>query len=157
MRNQNATRTADELRKDADNCRVRRQESFERCDTDGFMSQAALDIMAQVYEHQANIVENGGKWTFYGLYEGNRRVPARHVEGQFGTSWCLADDADVAKFGRRFIPIGAKSRVQRELGLREAQEEDLAKAESGGWYSVWTTRLGDWNGRDAVLLEEEKI
>ena len=52
------------------------------------------------------------------MYEG-KEVKSRIVESRFGSSWLIQDDALVAKFGRRFVPIGENSRVQKNLGLSE--------------------------------------
>lgn len=84
--------TAADLRKYAQECRDRSAESFARCDTDGFLSQAANDTVARVYDLQAKIVERGGVSIFPALFdlEGNQ-VPALRVDGQFGMVWKLLD------------------------------------------------------------------
>jgi hypothetical protein len=99
-------------------------DSFERCDTDGFLSQCALDITARQFERQAHIAEAGGLAEFTGLYQGERRVAARLVPGFRGRStWLLRDD-EAERFGRRFVPFaaGRSSRVQKALGLAERAE-----------------------------------
>lgn len=113
--------TADQYRKLAADCRAERERSFEQSDTDGFLSQRASDIMALRYERAAEILEAGNTALFNGLYEGERRVAARVIQGQFGDSWLL-DDAEAAKFGRKFVPMGNTSRVQKQLGLSQRKE-----------------------------------
>jgi len=80
-----ARQKAEELR---DLARKREQESrdsFDRCDTDGALSQWASGINAEKYRIQADIAENGGMWGFPALFdlEGNL-IPAREVYGQYG-------------------------------------------------------------------------
>jgi len=156
------------LKAEAAACRKRSRESFERCDTDGFLSQWASDINANLYEEKARIIEQRGMSTFVGLYQGNRRVKARLVEGAefYGRrswSWLLADEEE-QRFGRKFIPSGKRSRIQKQLGLREASEMAPADAKihsSGRGLSgcasarVIHYRIGDRFGADAILIEEE--
>ena len=132
-------------------------ESFERCDTDGFMSQWAHDIMAQVNRKKAEIVENGNMAVFGGLYDGDRRVMAKVIDTKFGASWLLSDD-EAAKYGRKFVPIGINSRVQKQLGLSECNEMAPAWVTTGG-ASITSVRAvvfrtGDKWGSDAVLCQE---
>jgi hypothetical protein len=47
-------------------------------------------------------------------------VDARLRQGDFGLYWHLGKDAE-QRFGKRFVPHGGTSRVQRQLGLREAR------------------------------------
>jgi len=104
-------------------------ESFERCDTDGFVSQWAAGINADVCRASARIASNGGLDVFKGLYSGNTRVRAKIVNGQYGTVWLIDDCDQSLTGGRTFIPVGARSKVQRELGLSERAE--LAPASVG--------------------------
>lgn len=156
------TKTAAELRQMAADADRAREESFQRSDTDGFLSQWAHGLSAQQYRAQADIAERGGVAKFTGLYEGDRRVIARSIETQFGRAWLL-DDAEAARFGRKFIPTGTNSRVQKKLGLSQRSEWQQARAEITGsgrglsgnaWVHV--VRIGDLWGRDATLVQEEE-
>lgn len=60
----NTSKTADDYRADAARMRDEARESFERCDTDGFLSQWSSNISASKAELQAHIIENGGKAWF---------------------------------------------------------------------------------------------
>lgn len=53
--------TAQQYRESAAGHIQAERESFERCDTDGFMSQWAHNVMARVAQVKADIVENGNK------------------------------------------------------------------------------------------------
>src|SRR5215467_366677 len=68
-------------------------ESFERCDTDGFVSQWAHGVLGQQHDLQARIEERGGTWTFTGLFDivSGKRVEARLVSTRYGRSWCIRD------------------------------------------------------------------
>ena len=54
------------------------------------------------------------------LMQGERTVNARTVNGQYGDVWLLSDE-EAQRFGRKFVPVGEKSRVQKSLGLSEAE------------------------------------
>lgn len=157
------------LRQMAADSRQREAESFERCDTDGFLSQWTNAIGAQLYEAQAHIAERGGRAEFTGLYEGARRVRARLVSmPAYNAPWCtvykwLLDAPEAARFGRKYLPSGDRSRVQKQLGLTERQELAPAVAFIGGkgkglsgCASAYVTRrrTGDQWGSDATVIEE---
>lgn len=84
-------------------------DSFDRCDTDGALSQWASGITADKYRLQADIAENGGMWPFPALFdlEGNL-VPAREAYGQYGAFWSLLD-ADGNRTGQTFNESKAQS------------------------------------------------
>lgn len=155
-------KTAAELRQQAADCRQRSAESWERSDTDGFLSQWASDLSARLYESQASILENGGLSTFWGLYDSEKnRIPAKMINGQFGNVWLLRDDA-AAKLGRRFIPVSyeGRSTVQKKLGLCEIEEQAPARADITGKGhglsgSAWVAhfRTGDEWGLDSKVIE----
>lgn len=47
-----------------------------------------------------------------------RELDAWTIRTQYGTCWMLADEEE-ARYGRKFIPTGPRSRVQRQLELGE--------------------------------------
>lgn len=132
------TLTADELREQARQYEQKAQDSFDRCDTDGFLSQWASGLSAQLCRAKAEITENGGVMPFEVLLEddkhvSNRRVDAKLINGQFGAVWLLSE-AEEGYFGRKFIPFAGngKSRIQEQLGLREDWENAPAAARITG-------------------------
>ena len=148
--------TAQQHRESASNHLDAQYQSFERCDTDGFMSQWAHGVMAQVHQAKAEIIENGNMAVFDGLYDGDRRVMAKIIDTQFGASWLLSDE-EAIKYGRKFVPIGSNSRVQKQLGLRQRDEMAPAWVTTGGG-SITSVRAivfrtGDKWGSDAVLCQ----
>lgn len=78
--------------------------SFERCDTDGFVSQWASGIMADKERLAARIIEDGGLATFPALFRGDTLVPAVLLETRFGTKWgVFASAADANRYGANII------------------------------------------------------
>lgn len=65
MSNQAAPQNPDSLRAKAQACFDRAEESFQRCDTDGFLSQWASNMSGQRLLREAAIAENGGVATFF--------------------------------------------------------------------------------------------
>lgn len=147
-----------------------RAESFQRSDTDGFLSQWASGLGAELAYRQAEIARNLGRAEFTGLYDGDRRVraqmktfPDRYRGYGTKTMWLLDED-EAERYGRKWIPIGERSRVQRDLGLSERTETAPAWAKFDGhgtglsgtcWVAIY--RRGDKWGGDAVLVEEESV
>lgn len=99
------------------------EESFGRCDTDGFVSQWAHGVMSAKHRLQAELDEAGGLAEFDTLMQGDRKVDAKLVAGQFGTVWLLAEEEE-DRFGRKFVPFSdtGRSRVQKSLGLHQSTE-----------------------------------
>ena len=139
-----------------------KRESWERSDTDGFVSQWASGITADLNREKARLSRQEGLDTFNGLYSGDTRVRAKIVNGRYGSVWFIDEsDRDITG-GREFIPVGSRSKVQRELGLSERQETAPAwacTAGSGTGLSgacsvrVITFRTGCKWGTDAELVK----
>ena len=87
------TRTAEEWRQEARDARKRSFDSFERCDTDGYLSQWAATQMGQRYDLLATIAEEGGFWFMEVADLDGNLLDARYVETRYGWSW-VWDDAD---------------------------------------------------------------
>jgi hypothetical protein len=52
--------------------------------------------------------------------ETGRVVSRRRIDNQWGSSWLLGDE-DADRYGRRFIPYGSNSRIQRSHGLKQTE------------------------------------
>ena len=150
---------ADTLNAQADAYDQEALASFERCDTDGALSQWGLRMNADLNRLKARIFQNGGVSTFTGLYQGDRRVKARIIDTKFGIAWLLhEDEADlIAARGKPFLPTGPNSYVLAGLGLCERDETDAAYAKVGdGCMSTArpvVLRKGDQWGQNAVLIK----
>lgn len=149
------TMTAAEHRAKAEQAYDRAEESWQRSDTDGFLSQWASGITGDLHRAQADLLDNGGKDTFAGLFDAQgRRVKAKTVEVEdryrgYGTKslWLVLDGNDNAivwiprQYARRFDPKtntvtedgkpNPRSKMAK-LGLHEAYEEAPAVAYIAG-------------------------
>lgn len=155
------------LREMANASRQSAEESFQRCDTDGFLTQWASTLTAQLFDRQAEIAENGGVAEFPGLYEGNRRVAAQLIEmpvhnapWRTQKTWRLQED-EVKRFGRSYVPHTKTSRIRKQLRLSEKQELAPAQAQiastgTGLSGQAWVAirRIGDPWGLDAKMVGE---
>jgi hypothetical protein len=124
------TEKATDLRQKAAECERKREESFQRCDTDGFLTQWAHGLSAQKYRAQAEIEEAGGVSTFRGLYRRSdgKRVAAKLIAGKFGPCWAFCDSE--GSFTGRFIGDSKgtpRSRLYKE-GFEVREETAPAKA-----------------------------
>lgn len=72
------------------------QDSFDRCDTDGFVSQWAHQINGVKAQEQARIDENGGNWMFRALFDVDTEaiVPAKLISTRYGQAWALLESTD---------------------------------------------------------------
>jgi len=81
-------RTAEEWEQAARESEQRAAESFERCDTDGFLSQWASGITAREYRAKADLARSGGKVTTSALFTmTGELVPAKMYETRYGWAW----------------------------------------------------------------------
>lgn len=94
-------------------------ESFERCDTDGFMSQWASGLGAQKLRLEADLAENGGTMLTDALFDLDGNVASTHLHyGQFGPAWVLDDEHTAANGGKRFVNESkARSGAKRHAAL----------------------------------------
>lgn len=109
------TTTAPALRAQAVALDAEAAASFERCDTDGFLSQWGNGLMAQQRRMEADLLEAGGTYEFPALFDldGNW-VPAKLIDGQYGTSWMILDTN-----GRRTGQYVAAFPVRRSTIVRK--------------------------------------
>ncbi len=106
-------KTPDEYRAQAKQWRRDEQESWDRCDTDGFLSQWAYTRLAQRDNANADTVERGYAYADVLLsLEDGTVVSDETIQGQYGTSW-LVNDEHVAKHGR-FIHLSLAQNPVRE-------------------------------------------
>jgi hypothetical protein len=167
--------TALQHRQAAEECRIREEESWQRSDTDGFVSQWCNSLGAREHQMNAEIAEAGGVALFQGLYCGERRVLAKQVSRPcFGAPWkkehvWLLHPDEERVFGRRYIPVtyaGKTSRVQKALNICQRSEKApaIAKVMGGGTGMdglascfVGVKRIGDEWGADAVLVKKDSL
>lgn len=113
------TLTAAELREAAAAKQSEAYESFERCDTDGFLSQWASGLTAQQLLRQAYIADNGGMAEFLCLFTlTGEWVPAKSITTRYGTRWMVLDSDGNAT--GQFLPyLPARRRTLADKGFVE--------------------------------------
>lgn len=86
-------------------------DSFDRSDTDGFLSQWAGHLSSQTNSMKARLAEDGNLAEFNALFdlEGNL-VPAKYIRTVYGWTWALLSSEDPSSsFTGFFKPSEAKS------------------------------------------------
>jgi hypothetical protein len=109
----NDTTTPQQLREQARECRRRAYESFENCDTDGFLSQWASNITADELEMKADLLEKDNVSEFTALFTATGELipDAREVETRFGWAWVHKVDGQSVWFN----PSKAKNEDTRRF------------------------------------------
>lgn len=127
-----STPEGDALRQQSAAAYKRSTDSFERCDTDGALSQWAADSSARRYDAEADLVDGGGRWTFLALFDldGNL-VPAKIIATQYGSCFAVLSDADVfSDFTGEFVSIAKRQATYVKKGYRLGVVEMAAKVET---------------------------
>ena len=112
------------LKRIADNAgrRLAEQQNVEECG----LSSWAGDSMARFHQLAIEAIDCGAEngmdvaaWDFTVLVDAATGAEVgKLICGQFGLCYLLSDE-EAGRYGRRFVPVGERSRVQRQLGLRE--------------------------------------
>lgn len=127
---------AAKLRDEAQRELQAREESWQRSDTDGFLSQWAHGLTAQLKLREAEIVEAGGVAEFPSLLDAatGERVRAklvyvadRYAYGRKVAKWIVLDASDNATHWVPAYKTGKQSKLAK-LGLVEGRETAPAKA-----------------------------
>ncbi len=93
-------------------------DSFERCDTDGFMSQWASGCNAAKKRLQADIEENDGLADVPALFDlDGGLIPAKLIDTRFGTSWGIFKSWDA---------LNGSGDIVRWVGAFPARRSTLA-------------------------------
>lgn len=128
-------KTAAEYREEAKKLAQAREESWERSDTDGFLTQWACGLGSSLASRRAEIKENGGKWTFQGLYRraDGARIRAKMIDGKYGPCWAICDEH--SQFTGQFFSCSYENSHRSKLwkaGLEQREEEAPAWADMDG-------------------------
>lgn len=104
--------TPEEWRKMAQESHQRSADSFDRCDTDGYLSQWASDITGRLYSLCADVAEHGGMWDFPALADADGALieGARQVDTRYGRAWVYDRDGRTHWFN----PSRAQDEAKRE-------------------------------------------
>lgn len=126
---------ADRLRAEAARHEADVDASRERSDTDGFVSQWASGMNAQLKRRQADLVEAGGVATFARCELrdlDDNPVAAKLINGRYGKCWALLDDS--GSFTGDFVSAHpARESTMARKGYREAWVEFVAEAKVIHW------------------------
>jgi hypothetical protein len=119
--------TAEQLDKAADDQLRSREESWERSDTDGFLSQWASGLTADLYRTQADIVRNGGKAEFPALFTlDGVRLNAKVIDTRFGPAWAFLDPH--GKFTGKFLTAYKNDSYYAKRGYKIVNVLEPARA-----------------------------
>lgn len=109
-----ATKTPEEYRAEAAKHRQEERDSFERCDTDGFVSQWASGMTAKKYDALARLAENDGYMETMALFYNGQFVSAHQGFSQYGEWWRLTPEGE-SQYGKAFYsPSKAKNGIARD-------------------------------------------
>ncbi len=155
--------SAEQLKERATNHRAAAEESFERCDTDGFLSQWAHGICAHRDELQAMVVQNGGKHDFPALFDLQGKLVAAKliaVQSRFhhgkDTMWGVLENDDPSSKVIAWIKAHpARQSTMERKGYREGTVRVPAKAVIAGETTAYATiiRLDRGFSRDAEIID----
>jgi len=133
-------------------------DSFERCDTDGFLSQWASRITADKHRLAAQIAERGGTWQFPALFDlEGRPVNAKLIDGRYGRCWALMEGETngpftgefVTAFPKRPSTMTKKGFFEGEV-VREAYA-DIRGSGTGLSGNAWAQVVAPVMGVDGIL------
>jgi hypothetical protein len=110
---------AAKFRQMAKDCVKCASESFDRCGTDGFLSQWASDSMARHYHACADLCDNQGIVERPALFDLAGNLVSTHmIDGQYGCAW-LTTEEHVRAGGRQFVnPSHASKAAVRHRNLK---------------------------------------
>jgi hypothetical protein len=119
------TMMGDQLRESAARHEQEAYDSFERCDTDGFLSQWAHGINAQKDRMAAEVADAGGLWTFARtrlVTLAGEATDAREVKTRYGYRWRLDSTNE-------WLPVRpARESTLAKRGYREVEQVEVAPA-----------------------------
>lgn len=123
--------SAERYEKEAQSHFKKKEDSWERSDTDGFVSQWASGVMAAESRMKADLERNGGRAEFPVLAdaETGELVPARMVNTRYGVKWAVFNSADDANHhGGEIVEwVGLSERAIKRKGYREGWQNRKAK------------------------------
>ncbi len=119
--------------------------SFERCDTDGFLSQWAGDQMTRQHDARARWARDHGRTRVEILLNLDGTVAVlREGYGQYGAYWIL-NDAAAARYGKRFVTTSRAQNPERRRAANARKGFKVATA----WIPAHAPRL---RGSNATAL-----
>jgi hypothetical protein len=155
-------KTPAELRQMAAACYKASSDSFDRCDTDGFLSQWASDQTGRIYQAAADLAENGWVAEEVALFDldGNL-LDARIVTSQYGSSWMIT----AADGSRRFVGISIARKATRRRAHYEKHGVRLGKVRrrvvlatgEGNGYMLSLVHLPDRDHPEVEIVSTDDV
>lgn len=153
-----AAEKAKALRNKAGDNRQSAQDSFDRCDTDGFLSQWASGICAQRDDHAADVAELGGLWTFPALFDLNGKlVAAKLIQTAYGLRWGVLQTDDPNSSVVKWLAFApARKSTLEKHGFREGTVLAPAYADIRGDKTAYAGifRKGPQFRRDVEIVDD---
>jgi hypothetical protein len=128
--------TAEDHRAAAAESARRRAESYDRCDTDGFVSQWASGLLDQEHQAWADLLDNGGKTRMRVLMNLDGTVASTHLGyGKYGAYWVL-NDAAATRYGKRFFSESEAGSAARRRKTHAAKGFTFGTIEVDGYVTT---------------------
>lgn len=116
---EHTTSTPEALRAEAADLEQQAYDSFERCDTDGALSQWASGVTAQLRRAEAALLEAGGRARFPALFTlDGQLVPAWTVQAAYGPCFVVKAAWDVGGAVVAFVSRAKKQATYEKKGYR---------------------------------------
>lgn len=114
------SKTGKQLREEAAAAYARSQESWERSDTDGALSQWAAESTGRLRDAQADLADNGGLYEFVALFNlDGELVPAKLITSDYGVSFALLETAATnSDFTGGFVSYTKRQATYEKKGFR---------------------------------------
>ena len=96
-------------------------DSWERSDTDGFLSQWASGLNANLHRAKAELLANDGMDEFPALFKDGVLVAAKLIETRYGLKWGVLASDDPAEHGHPLVQPHSTSRQKTRLHHRDGQ------------------------------------
>lgn len=129
------------------------QESYERSDTDGFLSQWASGMNAQLHDRQAEIAQAGGVWTFSRtrlVTLDGQETDAREVQTRYGSKWRL-DSTD------QWLAVRpARESTLAKHGYREVEETEVAPAKAIHWAPPGARGMSGASSVSVIIIRTDR-
>ena len=125
--------------------RIERQDEFSDSGLSRWAADSTIDFHHKAIEMLKRGIELTGEEKPFDLVDflidlqANKPVDARLINTRNGWCWIVSDELE-SNFGRKFLPEGSKSRIHKQLGLkqeaREVEVERFTKSYNGGSFQV---------------------
>lgn len=134
---------ADALRQQARDARKRSADSWERSDTDGFVSQWASNITADELIMKAELIEAGGSYERDLLFDldGNL-VMAKEIETRYGWAWMIMDPDNPKGSALGFFNESKARKAETKIKNDAAKGYYVGRGRIKGYVKIFASGTG---------------